>query len=91
MENKKPECFECRDLIRYYTKGIKRFNKSRYGWCCKRQEHVDIHDNCENFNRCRKKGIILYSTKICINDLLTQITEIRNILEETANENVQEL
>lgn len=87
MENKKKECYRCKYLDRYYTKGIKEYQKTRFGWCCKKQESVTIHNGCENFFAKPKQTRNMRLLRFCLNDLLTEISEIRKIIEAENGEN----
>ena len=75
------QCYNCKNLIRYYTKGIKQFNKSDLGWCVEKQEHVNVKNQCINFIATPKHKIRKRSINRYLNDLLTEITEIRKVIE----------
>ncbi len=76
------ECYICRHFDRLYIKGNKRYNATKYGYCRVHGKTVQIHEICEKF---AKK---LYSKKSnkairnYLNDLLTEISEVRKVLEE---------
>lgn len=75
-------CYKCSFFDRYYTKGTKRFDKTRFGKCRKKNEIVDALDSCDecrivNFNYCSKRAV-----RRCLNDILIQLTELRQIVEE---------
>lgn len=86
MESKGKQCYRCKNLDRYYTKGIKEFNPTKFGWCCKKRENVNIHDGCEQYvlkpKRNRNRLLIRY----CLNNLLTEITEIRKVIEAESDD-----
>ncbi len=80
-------CFRCKYLDRYYTKELKKFSKTPLGWCRQKRETVSVKCRCEKFSvRIPKKipGVVL---KRCLNDLLTEISEIRKMIEAEKNEN----
>lgn len=87
METTKTECYRCKFLDRYYVKGIKEFQKTNCGWCCKKQETVAIHNGCKEFSvkQTHKRNERLL--RFYLNDLLTEISEIRKIIEEETSEN----
>lgn len=86
MENKQRHCYMCRGLERYYVKETKRLRRADFGWCCYKRENVEIHGCCDWFatrTYYRKSDKVL---KIYLNDLLTEINELRCIIEEEQNE-----
>ena len=76
------QCYKCKHFMRYYTKGAKQFNKTKYGWCCTQHEIVHIQKNCERYalkpRMMRSKRLLRYY----LNGLLTEISVIRMIVEE---------
>lgn len=87
MDEGRGLCYKCKHLIKYYTKGVKRFNGTKYGWCCKRRGNVNIHDGCENYElkpKSKKKNRLFL--RYYLNDLLTEISEIRKIAEVERSE-----
>ncbi len=87
MENGSNQCFRCKYLDRYYTKGIKSFNKAKCGWCSKKVADVKIHETCDKFapetKSYRSKSLI----KLQLNNILTELSEIRKIAECELNDN----
>lgn len=86
MESK-GKCYRCRHMDRYYTQEEKQFCKTQFGWCGKRQETVCIHDACEEFSgKPVRKNKVNGFLAFYLNNLLTQISQIRAILEEKDEE-----
>lgn len=86
MNEKNQFCYRCKYLDRYYTKELKKFSKTPLGWCRQNRKIVSVKYRCEKFSvRIPKKipGLIL---KHCLNDLLTEISEIRKVIEAEKNE-----
>ncbi len=87
MENENRKCFRCKYLDRYYTKGVKRFNKTKCGWCSIKISDVNIHETCDKFvsdtKSYRSKGLI----KINLNNFLTELSELRKLLECELDDN----
>ena len=82
MEEKNHPCYLCHYLYRYYTQGIKRFSPTPFGWCCKRADNVNVHGTCEKFTvRARKQKIYDRSLQYYLNELLTEISVLRNVIE----------
>ncbi len=79
-------CGVCKWLVRYYTKELKKFNKTEYGWCGKKGEIVCTKDCCEHFGRRNVSHNIRYGLQRSLNDLLTQLSTIRQIIEEEQND-----
>lgn len=79
-------CFVCKHFDRYYTKGDKQFNRTKFGWCCAQQTTCAAKDSCKNFSRTKyhKKSNRLIS--YYLSDLLKQLAEIRNVIEEEQRE-----
>ena len=88
MENGKEKCSTCRHWDRYYTKGVKRYNKTGCGWCCKKQENVTAHESCEEYVKTYHYRTSKYAIKRCLNDILTEITSIRTVIEDAEDEEV---
>ena len=81
MDNKR--CSQCKYFDRYYTKGVKQFNKTNFGWCTRKHECVSIHDCCERYKEgVRDRDITNSRLKVSLNDLLTEISAIRMVIEE---------
>lgn len=78
-------CSKCKHFDRYYTKGVTHFNKTVFGWCTKKHESLNVHDCCERYEAGTRTRGISRRAKICINDLLTEITAIRNVIEAEAS------
>ena len=81
MENKKEQCFMCRNFDRFYTKGTRNFNKTKTGLCFKKGETVDIHGNCEKFLLRVPRRLPPKYLRYCLSDMLTELSEIRKMLE----------
>ncbi len=44
-------CAVCKNLVRYYTKELKQFDKSEFGWCCEKRQVVCVKGTCEHFEK----------------------------------------
>ena len=84
MPNK---CYRCREFDRYYTRGTTRFDKTEIGRCCATGKDVNAQDCCERFTARKYVVKTRYAVKVCLNKILTDITAVRNIIEEEAEEN----
>lgn len=78
-DNKK--CYICKFLDRYYTKGTKRFTRAKCGWCRKRREIVNSDFGCEEYKYWVQRKGFPRVLKYTINDILTELAEVRKILE----------
>ena len=86
MEYKCTECYRCRNFLRYYTKGVKQYNQTKFGWCGVKRGNVSVHEGCEQFvlkTRTKKSRMLL---GYYLENLLTEISFIRMILEQENNE-----
>lgn len=86
MEKESNYCYRCRYLDRYYVKGIKRFNKTKIGRCIKSGDTVNVRETCGLFEESPKRSSGKLLIRYCLNDLLTQLSEIRKIIEEEKDE-----
>ncbi len=86
MKDTVKKCFNCQNFDYYYFKGLKRFNKSEYGWCTQECDTVKCNEVCEKFtykHRSYKSNRML---KLALNDVLTELSEIRKQLELKDND-----
>lgn len=86
-ENKIKECYSCRNFKRYYVKGLSRFNKTNLGYCGIRQEIIEKHNICDKYQYSNHAMFSRKKTSLRIlADLLTDITAIKQILQEEEEE-----
>lgn len=88
MEKGSGICYCCLYFEKYYIKGATNFIATKVGRCWKTQECVGTKEICEYYERKPKRsnranGMI----KKRINDLMTELAAIRQILEENEREN----
>lgn len=84
----KGKCYQCKNFDRFYTKGVKRFNKTTLGWCCKKGCEVGSGNSCGDAYAHRAPTTKIKSlTKYYLSDLLTQISAIRELIEEETDGN----
>ena len=79
-------CSRCKYFNRYYTKEIKAFQKTNFGWCSCARENVTNDFVCERY--CMKLPAKRYSSilKFDLNGLLTELSEIRKLIEAESRE-----
>ena len=82
-ENK---CGRCKYLDRYYTKGVTKFDKTEFGWCMVKMDSVNVFECCERYEKRKLVYKASRRAKACLNDLLTEISEIRKIIEAEQDE-----
>lgn len=86
MKEESKKCCRCKYFDKYYTKEIKHFRPTKWGWCCQKRDNVNMHCGCENFLfkplSKRSNRLLLY----CLNSLLTELSEIRKVLETENDE-----
>ncbi len=78
---------KCEHYDCYYTKGTKRFNKAECGWCTKQRKDVKSRDSCNKFELKKRTFVPRCVVKNYISDILTELTELRLILEAEKSEN----
>lgn len=94
MENKsklenKPNlgrCFKCIYFNKYYTRGVKKFNECSFGWCGVCNDHKKLMDNCPNYRFKHKVPIENTNMLFVLNNLLTELEQIEQILKEDIKE-----
>ena len=90
MENEFKPCYNCMFYHRLYTKGTKKFNKTKFAWCFKHQKIVETQDTCNGFVFfSRKKSIGPIKIKLC--EILTELCTIRQFVEEDSDETNQDV
>jgi len=74
---------------RYFTKKRVQFERAKFGFCCAKQENVQIHNSCDQFQfKYRRTPRAINSmARIRLDGLLTELTVVRNLLEEEVREN----
>ena len=82
MENGSKKCFGCVYFNRYYTRGLRKFHDTKFGWCGEKKGTVVNTDSCKEFILKRRRQRYKESVRITLNNLLTEITAIRKIIEE---------
>lgn len=80
-------CVNCGMYSAFYTKGYKRFNIEKLGWCHEYRKVTDSHKHCESWRHdlIRKK----ITRKISLSELTNlanSISEIAQILREEQDE-----
>ena len=79
---KNKECFRCGSFECYYTKGPYRFSKTKHGYCRKKEEIVEKHSTCTNWNSNYRKYYSNKRTSIkVLSELLLEIAAIRQVLQ----------
>ena len=70
----------------YYTKGVKRFNKTKFGWCWKKENITTSQDGCEKCEFRQNNRIKGVPVRYWLNEILTELCAVRQIVEEYENE-----
>lgn len=86
MSNKGNRCLNRDYFMCYYVKSVKLFKKTEFGYCIKDIGTVKKDGCCAAYapKKCRrtpKRSLLYY-----LSDLLTEISQIRVILEEEAEQ-----
>ena len=89
MENESNRCCRCEYFDRYFTKGAKRYNMVPFGWCCKKIATVGSREGCEQFKRKLQVAKRPWQLRACLDNVLTEISEIRKVLEGDADESAE--
>lgn len=88
MEQKSKKCCYCGNFEGYYTKGLRRYEKSKQGFCSQHRKIVENQDCCE----CWKKNSKRHSARNrvasrALYEILMDISAIRQIIQENEEEN----
>ena len=75
-------CAICRDFNRFYTIGVTRFNETDYGYCNEHKRCVGEYDYCDDYTFCFYPKISKHVVLKNLNSLLTELSEVRRVLEE---------
>ncbi len=92
MEDKSKHCYGCKYYKPYFTKGNIQFDRCDIGLCAKKKTTVERHEVCEQYvcmfyGRINRKQAVLTAIAEHINVL----AELKQILEEDDDEDIQEL
>lgn len=91
MEEEQCTCLWCKHLDRYYTRETRHFRKTKLGWCRAEQRDVEVHGQCGQFVRKRAvRGHSKFLLENALEGLLTEISELREILETEEGERERE-
>lgn len=87
MEQEKSKCrhcYNCGFYSPYYLKGNIKFNKADEGHCRANRARVNRHDTCDRWQNAsyRIKHFYKPSTERALLEILSQLSEIRQIIEE---------
>lgn len=89
MENQNARCYRCGHCERFYVQAVKQFDKSDCGWCSVRRTVVNIHDGCDRFRLKPLRGKDRKRIERCLNDMLTEMSQLRMLIEECDNDGKQ--
>lgn len=86
MKKNNKQCFRCEHFQKYYTKGNTKFVDTKCGRCSETKDTVTLHQSCGKWEQKKYHRFLSLFTKIKLNDILIELTEIRQIIEENENE-----
>lgn len=86
MEGKRGQCYLCRNFQRYYTRGNIKFNRTKFGRCCNKDETVQSSSTCENWRIKTIHRHVSEYAKLKMNDILHELSAVRQIIEERQEE-----
>lgn len=82
-------CFKCIHFNKYYTRGVRKFNECKFGWCGIYHDHKKLMDNCPNYRFRRKLPIHQTNIMFELSNLLTELEQIEQILKEDIKERME--
>lgn len=74
------QCSLCKWFDVYYTLDITKFNKTKYGWCCKHIDIVQTNNTCDLFERKQNSKRCKHAISVYLSMLLTEITELHKVI-----------
>ncbi len=80
MDNK---CKRCKQFDRYYTRGVTRFDKTEIGRCYATGDDVSAQGSCNKFTSKTPVKRTRYAIELCLNNIMTDISAVRNMIEES--------
>lgn len=89
-ERKGRECYTCNYYRAYYTKEITRFEKRMHGFCNKWQKEVGNREGCASWCKIYRRRTRRVVSVNKINEMITDIAMIRQILCEDQEALAQE-
>ena len=83
-KSKRHKCYNCGYYTPYYKKGDTKFSKAGVGGCRKSRKIVEKGHTCENWmsKQYRYKCFCKKATEKALLSILSQLSEIRQIIEE---------
>lgn len=88
-ERPRYKCYNCSFFHRYYTqKGIQ-FVQTKFGFCYKKNEVFPIQHFCDGFIFKNRSITVKSMVQDRLNELLTEISTLRNILQEEEHERIE--
>ena len=85
MDGESKQCYMCRNFERYYTKGVKQYSRTKFGYCREKRDNVGIHECCDKYGYRQHAKRTDGSALKYLSDLLTEISELRNVIEDERN------
>ncbi len=92
MEQEKENCkhcYNCGYYSPYYTKGYLKFSKTNCGYCRQKRAMVDKHGDCDRWANIKYRYNLFDKAAIkkALYEVLSQLSEIRQIIEEAQKGN----
>lgn len=85
-EQRSKKCFQCNNFDAYYTKESRDFRRAKHGFCIKRRCVVQNSETCERWNTKVRYSYAERTVQRALNEILAQISAIRQIFEEEREE-----
>ena len=86
-EVKSKKCLYCGSFEGYYTKSLRRFERTTQGICRRKDETVNKEDSCDFWKAgCRRLYIRKRAVSRALYEILTELSAIRQIIQESQDE-----
>ena len=82
-EQKGKKCCYCGNFEGYYTKGLRRYDKTKQGFCSEHHKIVENQDCCECWRRHLVRNRV---ASRALYEILMDISAIRQIIQENEEE-----
>lgn len=86
-EKKNKKCLCCGNFEGYYTKGLRRFERTKQGFCRQYDKIVNKEDSCECWRTSRRGGSFRKRAATrALYEILIDLSAIRQIMQENQDE-----
>ncbi|RXZ61874.1 hypothetical protein ESZ91_05665 [Candidatus Borkfalkia ceftriaxoniphila] len=86
-EEQKNRCFRCENFDAYYIKKARDFKRAKFGYCAVQQKVVLNFESCKSYQLKRGWRSSKKAATMALNEILAEISAIRQVLRDNEEEN----